>query len=167
MQTIPDRTSLSYRKKSSALIFNSADQILLVQPISYSETQWNVPGGGIEEGETPAEALMRELQEELGTAAFEILEESSIENIYEFPDDVVIRVMRDGRLHRGQHQTQIIVKFLGDDTDIRLQAEELRRHMWVDYHELELYLLFPNQLQNVQNVIISSDIVKHVSVKKG
>ncbi len=166
MSSIPDRTSLSYRKKSSALIFNSDNKLLLVQPISYSETQWNVPGGGIEEGETSAEAVMRELLEELGTDLFEILEESPIQNIYDFPDDVLVRVMSDGRLHRGQHQTQFIVRFLGDDTDIQLQAEELRRHMWVDYHDLEAYLLFPNQLVNIQKVIASSDAVRHVTLKK-
>ena len=102
MSSIPDRTSLSYRKKSSALIFNSDSKLLLVQLISYSETQWNVPGGGIEEGETPAEAVMRELLEELGTDLFEILEESPIQNIYDFPDDELVRFMSDGGHYRGQ-----------------------------------------------------------------
>jgi len=88
------KRDLVYRKKVNAVILNSKNQILLLQLVNYGDTDWNTPGGGIEEGETPEEALIRELQEELGTDKFEIVEKSEIINKYNFPDFVVVQQLK-------------------------------------------------------------------------
>ncbi len=51
-----------------AAIFNPAGEILLVH-LSYDQHQWSMPGGGIDPGESPTEAVIREVREETGLEA--------------------------------------------------------------------------------------------------
>jgi 8-oxo-dGTP diphosphatase len=75
------------RPRGTSIIFlNDLDQILLflrddIPTIKYPN-QWDLPGGGAETGETPAEAIAREMQEEIGIELvdFELFEQ------FEFPD---------------------------------------------------------------------------------
>ncbi|KKS77707.1 MAG: RNA pyrophosphohydrolase [Candidatus Woesebacteria bacterium GW2011_GWB1_43_14] len=149
---------LVYREKVNTVILNSNNQILLLQLINYGDTDWNTPGGGIEEGETPEEAVFRELKEELGTDKFEIIEKSKIINKYEFPDFVVVQQIKKGNQYKGQKQIQFIVRFSGTNTEIKTQDEEIRAHIWVDYRDLETYLNFPGQWENVREVIEKSSV---------
>lgn len=149
---------LVYRKKVNAVILNSMNHILLLQLVNYGDTDWNTPGGGIEEGETPEEALIRELQEELGTDKFEIVEKSKIKNKYDFPDFVVVQQLKKGNKYKGQEQAQFIVRFLGEDEEIKIQEEEIRAYKWVNYEDLEAHLNFPGQWENIKRVIQESSI---------
>lgn len=149
---------LVYRKKVNAVILNSKNHILLLQLANYSDVDWNTPGGGIEEGETPEEAIMRELQEELGTDKFEIVEKSKIKNKYNFPGFVVVQQLKKGNQYKGQEQAQFIVHFLGEDEEIKIQAEEIRAYKWVNYNDLETHLNFPGQWENIKRVIQKSSI---------
>lgn len=145
-------------KKVNAVILNSMNHILLLQLVNYGDTDWNTPGGGIEEGETPEEALIRELQEELGTDKFEIVEKSKIKNKYDFPDFVVVQQLKKGNKYKGQEQAQFIVSFLGEDEEIKIQEEEIRAYKWVNYEDLEAHLNFPGQWENIKRVIRKSSI---------
>lgn len=89
-------------------------EILLVQLKDYAETDWNIPGGGIEKGETPENTIKRELKEELGTNKFEILGESKITTKYEWPDYVIAKRLKEEKsTYRGQEQSHFILKFTG------------------------------------------------------
>jgi len=149
---------LVYRKKVNAVILNSKNHILLLQLVNYGDTDWNTPGGGIEEGETPEEALVRELQEELGTDKFEIVEKSIIKNKYDFPDFVVVQQLKKGNKYKGQEQAQFIVRFLGEDEEIKIQEAEIRAYKWVNYEDLESHLNFPDQWENIKKVIEKSSV---------
>lgn len=142
-----------FRSKVSGVILNSIDQVLLVQINEYRENEWNVPGGGVEEGESDEEALLRELSEELGTEKFNILLKSSIINRYDFPDELIEKIISEGKNYRGQEQVQFVVRFLGNDSDIHIQTEEIRKYKWVSQNNLDEYLLFPNQLENIKSVL--------------
>ena len=52
--------NLGYRKKSSALIFDKDGDFLIVQLIDYGANDWNFPGGGVENGETEEEAILKD-----------------------------------------------------------------------------------------------------------
>jgi non-canonical (house-cleaning) NTP pyrophosphatase/8-oxo-dGTP pyrophosphatase MutT (NUDIX family) len=149
---------LIYRNKSSAVLINKLNQYLLVQLQSYGENDWNIPGGGIEEDESPEEALLRELKEELGTDNFKILEKSKIKDKYNFPDFVIVRELKKGNKYKGQIQTQFIVQFMGNENDIKIQKEEIRKYKWVDYKDLETHLTFPGQWKNIKEVIMESKL---------
>lgn len=85
--------------------------------------QWQMPQGGVDRGETPADAAFRELEEEIGVPPklVELLEETPDWLYYEFPIDVRRNMAQRGR-YIGQKQKWFAFRFKGRDADIRLDA---------------------------------------------
>jgi len=79
-----------------------------------------MPQGGIDEGEDPGRAVLREMKEETGTDKAEILVESKHWRDYDLPDQL-IGVLWGGK-YRGQRQKWFLLRFLGNDGDIDLAA---------------------------------------------
>ncbi|MBP6989324.1 NUDIX domain-containing protein [Candidatus Shapirobacteria bacterium] len=151
-KTIHD--NLTYRQSTSAVILDKLGRILIVQKNSYKDNEWDIPGGGIEEGEEPKSAVTRELSEELGSDKFEVIKASELRDCYEWPDELVNQKIRENKpVFRGQERVQFLVKFLGEDTDLKPQAEEIRAIKWVFPNELSTYLIFPNQMQKIEMLL--------------
>ncbi len=81
-----------------------------------SDQRWQLPQGGIDEGESPAEAAVRELEEETGTADAEIIAETAGWLTYDLPDGA-LGIALKGK-YRGQRQKWFAMRFLGSDADI-------------------------------------------------
>ncbi len=94
---------------------------------------WQLPQGGIDKGETPHEAVMRELYEEVGTRKAEIIQETKEWLYYDLPSEVLARkkVNRWG----GQRQKYFALRFLGADSDVDL---EVHHPEFVDWRWIEL-----------------------------
>jgi len=88
-----NRDNLAYRQSTSAVILDKLGRILIVQKCSYKNNEWDIPGGGISEGETSREAIIRELNEELGSDKFEVIKTSSLTDRYEWPDELINKKM--------------------------------------------------------------------------
>jgi putative (di)nucleoside polyphosphate hydrolase len=101
-----------------------------------SEDSWQMPQGGIDPGETPAEAAMRELYEETGVTTAEILVESQNWYRYDLPQAVSGRALR-GR-YRGQEQRWFLLRFTGLDRDIDLKThhQEFSAWRWAEPKEI-------------------------------
>lgn len=150
----PPVNEMPYRKAAVAIFLNSQDEILIVQKTAYSDKEWDLPGGGIEEGETPEEGIARELEEELGTKNFQIISKSSIINRFEWPPHVIDRgFLKRNKWYRGQEKFQFLVRFSGTQDELAIQKEEIKNAKWVKPSELEQYFIFPNQLSNIQEVL--------------
>ncbi len=89
---------------------------------------WQMPQGGVDAGESPRAAALRELAEEIGTDKAEILAESRDWLRYEFPAELGGRVW-DGR-YRGQELKWFALRFLGNDGDIDIATHELEFDAW-------------------------------------
>ena len=90
-----------------------------------------MPQGGIDPGETPQEAGLRELEEEVGTRAVELVAETADWIAYEFPVDLPGKIRKSWR---GQTQKWLACRFIGTADDINLDTEhpEFDAWKWVD-----------------------------------
>lgn len=148
------REELTYRQSTSAVILNKLGQILIVQKSSYKDNEWDIPGGGIEENENLEVAIIRELKEELGCNKFEMIKTSELTDRYEWPEEVINKKIAENKpVYRGQERTQFLVKFSGEDFDLKPQAEEVREIKWVFPNELTTYFVFPHQMEKMGDLL--------------
>jgi putative (di)nucleoside polyphosphate hydrolase len=127
---------LPYRPCVGLMLVNARGQVFIAQRVDVRGSAWQMPQGGIDPGETPAQAALRELAEEIGTANAEILAESAHWHAYDLPPGLVPKVW-NGK-YRGQTQRWFLLRFLGDDTEIDLTRhhQEFQAWQWADPDEL-------------------------------
>lgn len=130
-----DREDMPWRKGVGIALMNMRGQVLVAARLDIPDA-WQMPQGGMDEGETPYEAAFRELKEEIGTDKMRLLAELVAWQRYEFPRPHS-RPYR-GR-HRGQEQKWFAALFTGDESDIDLEADahqEFHDWRWVEIVEL-------------------------------
>jgi putative (di)nucleoside polyphosphate hydrolase len=89
---------------------------------------WQMPQGGIDRGEPPREAALRELVEEIGTDRVEPALESSRWYAYDLPPEQIPKF--HGGRYRGQSQKWFAFRFVGSDADIDLGTAKPEFHRW-------------------------------------
>ena len=117
---------LPYRPNVGAVLFNRDGLVLVARRADLPNAEapaggWQLPQGGIDEGEDPRQAVLRELAEEIGTDRAEVIGEHDEWLIYDLPPELV-GVALKGKF-RGQRQRWFALRFIGDDTDIRLDLD--------------------------------------------
>ncbi len=143
-----DSESAAYRPAVGIMLVNASGRVLVARRVdSTPMPAWQMPQGGIDPGETPRQAALRELEEEIGTANAEILAESSTWLTYDLPASLAAKVW--GGRYRGQRQKWFVMRFTGCDADIDLAGEhaEFDAWRWAALDELpELIVAFKRQL---------------------
>jgi putative (di)nucleoside polyphosphate hydrolase len=126
--------SLPYRPCVGVMLARPDGRIFVGRRIDTPEA-WQMPQGGIDPGETPEVAALRELGEEIGTSAAEIVASSAGWYRYDLPPDLVGKVW--GGRWRGQEQRWVLCRFTGRDEDIDLATHhpEFDAWRWVAPHE--------------------------------
>jgi putative (di)nucleoside polyphosphate hydrolase len=145
---------LPYRPCAGIMLRNEDGRIFVGQRLDSSSEAWQMPQGGIDDGEDPEMAALRELGEEAGIAAdlVEILARSQNEHIYDLPPDLLGRIW--GGRYRGQRQHWFLMRFLGSDADINIATEhqEFRAWRWAEPGEL-VDLIVPFKRELYANVL--------------
>ena len=97
---------------------------------------WQMPQGGIDAGESPRDAALRELHEEIGTDKAEIIAEYPEWLNYDLPPELSRRIW--GGRYRGQRQRWFALRFTGKDSDIHLSRHhpEFEDWRWEDIDRL-------------------------------
>jgi putative (di)nucleoside polyphosphate hydrolase len=133
---------LPYRPNVGAVLFNRDGLIFVARRADLPNAEgapggWQLPQGGIDEAEDPRAAVLRELEEEIGTARAEIIGEHPEWLTYDLPPEL-IGVALGGR-YRGQRQRWFALRFTGEDSDIRLDLDphpEFDAWRWAELAEL-------------------------------
>jgi putative (di)nucleoside polyphosphate hydrolase len=131
-------SSLPYRPCVGLCIFNAEGKVFVGQRIDSQSDAWQMPQGGVDEGEDIHAAAFREMREEIGTDKAEIIRIHNHTIRYEIPDHVRLKLPW-GRQYIGQEQTWVALRFTGTDADIKLDADdhpEFARYKWVDLKEV-------------------------------
>jgi len=131
-----ERDPLKYRPCVGVMLVNAAGQAFVGKRIDNREGDWwQMPQGGVDDGEDLEAALLREVEEEVGAKAhhLEIVTRLPDELFYDLPP--ALRSTLWGGKYAGQRQTWFLVRFTGADADIQLDAHkhpEFCEWKWVD-----------------------------------
>lgn len=127
-----------YRRGVGVMLINSARKVWVGRRIDNPTEAWQMPQGGMDEGEEPWATALRELGEETGIAPehIELIAESAERLRYDLPEELIGKFWR-GRW-RGQLQNWFLCRFLGTDADVNIATEhpEFNAWKWVEAQEL-------------------------------
>ena len=127
---------LPYRRGVGIMLLDARARVFAGRRIDTSSEAWQMPQGGIDAGESPLDAAWREMEEEIGTRAAELVAESRGWFRYDLPTELVPYVWK-GRF-RGQEQKWFAFRFTGTDGDINIATghPEFSEWRWVEMAEL-------------------------------
>jgi putative (di)nucleoside polyphosphate hydrolase len=117
-----------YRPGVGIMLLDRRGSVFVGRRIDTPGENWQMPQGGIDKGETPRHAALRELKEEVGTDKAEILAESRVWLSYDVPSPIAGRLWR-GR-YRGQRQKWFVMRFTGADHEIDLRTHHPEFDAW-------------------------------------
>src|SRR5260370_20150050 len=113
---------LPYRPSVGIMLLNRGGLVFVGRRIDQRAEGWQLPQGGIDEGESVVDAGFRELEEEIGTRNADVLREHDQWLAYDLPSHLLGVALR-GR-YRGQRQRWLAMRFLGDDSEINVHTPE-------------------------------------------
>ncbi len=138
--------SEDYRRGVGIMLLNGKNEVFVGQRSGTQGEAWQMPQGGIDDNEEPADAAFRELREEIGTDRAKIIAESKSWLRYDLPAE--LRKRWNDRW-RGQQQKWFVMRFEGKDSDIDIATSnaEFSAWKWVPFECLpDLIVEFKRQL---------------------
>ena len=134
-----DATDLArYRPGAGIMLVNDDGHVFVAQRLDNVVEAWQMPQGGIDDGEDPRAAALRELEEETGIAPrlVRVEAQSTRELYYDLPPDLAAAIWK-GKW-RGQRQWWFLMRFLGNDSDVNIHTAhpEFRDWKWIAPHAL-------------------------------
>ena len=121
---------LPYRPCVGVMLANRDGHVFVGQRIDNDTAAWQMPQGGVDPGEDPRDAALRELWEETGVAASLVTVEAETDGWlpYDLPHDLVPRIWK-GR-YRGQEQKWFLLRFKGSDGDVNIATDHPEFSEW-------------------------------------
>ena len=126
-----------YRRGAGVMLINEAKLVWVGRRIDNTDEAWQMPQGGIDDGEDPFPAALRELEEETGVHSRLVMPVGQpIRTRYDLPDDLQGKLW--GGKWKGQEQDWFLMRFLGDDTDVNIETHEpeFSHWKWVEAEQL-------------------------------
>ena len=138
-----------YRRGVGVMLLNRDGLVWVGRRIDYSDEAWQMPQGGMDDGETPLDTAFRELEEETGIAPHlvEQVAEHSQRLRYELPPELAGKLWK-GKW-KGQDQDWFLMRFTGTDADVDIATAhpEFNAWQWVEPARLpELIVPFKREM---------------------
>lgn len=144
-----DYSDLPYRPCVGVMVLNKQGLVWAGRRIPQVNSEydgsnhlWQMPQGGIDEGEHPLTAAVRELYEETGMKSITLLAEASDWIYYDLPDHLMGKALK-GK-YRGQAQRWFAFRFDGDESEIMIDPPPTDQHAEFDAWEWREMSVLPD-----------------------
>ena len=123
---------LPLRSGVGIVLLNNQNKVFVAKRIDNPKNFWQMPQGGIDEGENPLKAAFRELEEETSIRNAELIKELDGTITYELPDRL-LGIIWKGK-YRGQKQKWFLMRFIGKDSEININTSnpEFLEWKWIE-----------------------------------
>jgi len=131
-----DISDLPLRSGVGIVVLNKNNKVFVAQRIDNPKNFWQMPQGGVDDGEDFLKAAYRELYEETSIKNVEIIKELDGTITYELPDRL-LGIIWKGK-YRGQKQKWFLMRFLGEDKEINIKTKnpEFLDWKWIDIDQI-------------------------------
>ncbi len=131
--------NLPLRKGVGIVVLNNENKIFVAKRIDNPKNFWQMPQGGVDDGEDFLKAAYRELEEETSIKDVELIKELEGTTTYELPNHL-LGIIWKGK-YRGQEQKWFLMRYLGKDSDINIRTYKPE---FLDWKWIELDLITEN-----------------------
>jgi len=123
---------LPLRNGESIVVLNKQNKIFVAKRIDNPKDFWQMPQGGVDNGETFLTAAYRELEEETSIKNVELIQEIDGTTTYELPKHL-LGIIWKGK-YKGQKQKWFLMRYLGEDSEINIKTHkpEFLEWRWID-----------------------------------
>ena len=153
-------SKLPLRKGVGIVLLNNENKVFVAKRIDNPKNFWQMPQGGINEGEDFLSAAYRELEEETSIKNVELIREIDEITSYELPEHL-LGIIWKGK-YKGQKQKWFLMRYLGDDREININTHnpEFFEWKWIDLDmitkvvvdfKLDVYKLLQNKVRKIIN----------------
>ena len=148
-----ENKNLPLRSGVGIVVLNKENKVLVAKRIDNQKNFWQMPQGGVDDGEDYLTAAYRELEEETSIKNVDLVKELDGLITYELPKNLLGTIWK-GK-YRGQEQKWFVMRFLGKDTEINIKTKhpEFCEWKWID-------------LENITDLVVSFKLHVYVDVKK-
>ena len=131
-----DLHNLPLRSGVGIVVLNKENKVFVAKRIDNPKNFWQMPQGGVDEGEDFLKAAYRELEEETSIKNVELIKELDGTITYELPDRLLGLIWK-GK-YRGQKQKWFLMRFVGSDGEINIKTKnpEFLEWKWVELDKI-------------------------------
>ena len=124
--------NLPLRDGVGIVVLNKENKVFVARRIDNPKNFWQMPQGGVDEGENYFNAALRELEEETGIKKVKLIKEIDGVMTYELPEHL-LGIIWKGK-YKGQKQKWFLMRYLGSDDDINIKTNnpEFLEWKWID-----------------------------------
>ena len=151
-------SELPLRTGVGIILLNHENKVFVARRIDNAKKFWQMPQGGVDDGEDFLKAAYRELEEETSVKSVELIKELDGTITYELPDRL-LGIIWKGK-YKGQKQKWFLMKFTGDEKeiDIKTKNPEFLDWKWIDpenlteiavHFKLEVYKKLKSEIKKI------------------
>ena len=133
--------NLPLRSGVGIILLNKDNKVFVANRIDNSKNFWQMPQGGVDEGEDFLKAAYRELEEETSIKSVELIKELDGTTTYELPDHL-LGIIWKGK-YKGQKQKWFLMKFIGIEQEINIKTKnpEFLEWKWIELDQITEFVV--------------------------
>ena len=138
---LDSKVNLPLRSGVGIVVLNKDNKVFVAKRIDNQKNFWQMPQGGVDEGEDFLKAAYRELEEETSIKSVELIKELDGTITYDLPDRL-LGIIWKGK-YRGQKQKWFLMKFTGTEQEINIKTKnpEFLKWKWIELDQITEFVV--------------------------